>query len=146
MGAIRTELTLEPHGPAAAFALSDAEVAEVGEGARTFLVRVTIGDYVFQGRLARRSGENLIGLSRAARETGDLEIGTRYTIAVELDATPREVDVPMALALALQEEGLEAAFEARSPSQRKEWARSVADAKQEETRTRRVVKVLDALR
>jgi uncharacterized protein YdeI (YjbR/CyaY-like superfamily) len=41
--------------------------------------------------------------------------------------------------------GLRAAFDALAPSRRKEHARSVADAKGDDTRARRVQKVLDAL-
>ncbi|WP_236014516.1 YdeI/OmpD-associated family protein [Microbacterium stercoris] len=56
------------------------------------------------------------------------------------------VDVPAELAEALDGAGLRAAFDALSFTLRKEAARSVADAKQEATRHRRIEKVLDTLR
>ena len=135
---------LEPRGPAAAFVLTDAEVAELGGGRKAFPVRVTAGDHTFAGRLARMGGANLIGLSRAAREAGGLEIGAEYEVTVALDDAPREVEVPPGLAAALGD--LRPAFDALSPSARKEHARSVAEAKQPETRDRRIAKVLDSLR
>lgn len=42
--------------------------------------------------------------------------------------------------------GARAAFDAVAPSKRKEMARQISDAKQDETRQRRLEKVLDALR
>jgi hypothetical protein len=143
MGAVTREAELEPHGPAAAFVLTDGEVALVGDGAKTFPVLVTAGEYTFRGRLARRGGDNLIGLSRAVREAGELEIGATYTVTVALDIAPREVEVPDALAAALGDR--RAAFDARSYTQRKEMARSVAEAKQGETRDRRIARILAQL-
>ncbi len=137
---------LEPRGPAAAFLLADDEVAAVGGGKKAFPVRVTAGDATFSGRLARMGGENLIGLSRAVREASGLEIGSEYEITVVLDDAPREVDVPAALADALRDAGLREAFDALSFTNRKEIARSIAEAKKPETRDRRLAKALDGLR
>jgi hypothetical protein len=142
---IEFEADLEPMGPAAAFVLSDEQVAEVGAGKKVFPVRVTAGDYAFAGRLARMGGKNLIGLSRAVREAGGLEIGARYAVRVELDTAERTVDVPDALASALDGAGLRERFDALSFTNRKELARSVAEAKREETRERRLAKILEQL-
>jgi hypothetical protein len=137
---------LEPQGPAAAFVLSDDEVAAIGGGRKVFPVTVTVGDYTFAGRLARMGGKNLVGLNRAVREAGGLEIGTEYDVEILADDAPREVEVPPELATALADAGLRQAFDAYAPSHRKEWARSVVDAKKEDTRDRRIAKVLEALR
>jgi hypothetical protein len=142
---IEFEAELEKMGPAAAFVLSDEQVAEVGEGRKAFPVRVTAGEYVFRGRLARMGGANLIGLSRAVREAGGLEIGARYSVRVELDTEERVVDVPEALAHALDAAGLRERFDALSYTNRKEIARGVAEAKREETRERRVAQALELL-
>lgn len=143
---MRRDAVLAPHGPAAAFALTDDEVADVGGGRKSFPVAVTVGDYAFRGRLARMGGENLIGLSRAVREAGGLEIGATYAIEVVLDDQPREVDVPPALAVALAEEGLQEAFDRLSYTARKEMAASIASAKRDDTAVRRLAKALDQLR
>lgn len=66
---------------------------------------------------------------------------------IALDAGPREVDVPPALADALAgDEKARAAFEKLAHSHRKEYARWVAEAKREETRDRRVAQALQMLR
>jgi hypothetical protein len=140
------EAELEPMGPAAAFVLTDEQVAEVGAGKKAFPVRVTAGDYVFAARLSRMGGRNLIGLRRELREAGGLEMGSRYTVCVELDTSERTVDVPPQLAAALDEAGLRDAFDRLSFTNRKEMARSIAEAKRDETRERRLAKALEQLR
>ncbi|MCD9153696.1 YdeI/OmpD-associated family protein [Aeromicrobium duanguangcaii] len=137
--------TLEPRGPAAAVILTDDQVEAFGAG-RTFPVRVTIGELSQPARLARMGDENLIGLSKAQREALGVQIGDEVDVRIELDEAPREVEVPEALSEALAAAGLRQAFDALAPSRRKEHARSVAEAKQDDTRERRVQKVLDALR
>lgn len=143
MTELRMTTTLEPRGPAAAVALTDEQVAGLGDG-KTFPVAVTIGGTTVPLRLARMGGENL-GLSKAARATLGVEVGQTVDVVIRRDDAPREVEVPPALAEALGSAGLRAAFDAHAPSRRKEHARSVADAKGDDTRARRVQKVLDAL-
>jgi len=143
--ALTLHTTLEPRGPAAAVVLTDEQVESFGAG-RSFPVVVTIDGVSEAARLSRMGGENLIGLSKAKRAALGVEIGQEVDVRIELDAAPREVEVPEVLATALQEAGLREAFDALAPSHRKEHARSVAEAKQEATRERRVQKVLDALR
>jgi hypothetical protein len=143
--ALTLETTLEPRGPAAAVILTDAQVASLGAG-RTFPVQVTIGGTTEPARLVRMGGENLIGLSRAKRQALGVDIGDKVEVRIEVDAAPREVEVPPALETALAKAGLRDAFDALAPTYRKEHARSVAEAKKDDTRERRVQKVLDALR
>jgi hypothetical protein len=138
--------TLESQGPAAAIVLTDDQVAELGGGKRA-AVRVTIGDRTARVRLAVMGGQNLIGLSRAARAELGVDTGDEVTATIELDETPREVDVPPELAAALAAEPVAAkAFEGLAYSHRKEYAAWVADAKREETRQRRVAQAVERLR
>lgn len=144
MTELRMTTTLEPRGPAAAVVLTDEQVAGLGDG-RAFPVAVTIGGTTVPLRLARMGGENLAGLSKAARATLGVEVGQTVDVVIRRDDAPREVEVPPALVEVLGSAGLRAAFDALAPSRRKEHARSVADAKGDDTRARRVQKVLDAL-
>ena len=138
--------TLEPRGPAAAIVLTDDQVATLGGGKRA-AVRVSIADRTARLRLAVMGGENLIGLSKAARAELAVETGDEVTVTIELDETPREVDVPADLAAALAADpAAAAAFEGLAFSHRKEYAVWVADAKREETRLRRVAQAIDRLR
>jgi uncharacterized protein YdeI (YjbR/CyaY-like superfamily) len=77
----------------------------------------------------------------------DLEIGQEVDAVIRVDAAERTVEVPPELAAALDADpALRAMFDALSYTARKEHARSVAEAKQEATRERRIAKILDALR
>jgi uncharacterized protein YdeI (YjbR/CyaY-like superfamily) len=68
-------------------------------------------------------------------------------VTLALDSAPREVEVPPALAKALaQDERTKAAFQALSFTYRKEHARAVSEAKAEETRDRRIAKILAGLK
>lgn len=145
MSALTLSTTLEPHGPAAAILLTEEQVAQLG-GGKTPPVLVTIGDHTARLRVGRMGGEIMIGFSKAARAQFGIEPGQAVEARIELDAAERTVDVPAALAAALDDAGLRAAFDALSFTNRKEAARSVAEAKQEATRDRRIAKVLDGLR
>ncbi|NDF09687.1 MAG: hypothetical protein EB058_13485 [Proteobacteria bacterium] len=64
-------------------------------------------------------------------------------VTVTLDLAPREADVPDALATAIDAEaGARAAWEALSPSMRREFAQWIADAKRPETRDARLSKAI----
>jgi hypothetical protein len=147
MGDIEIETTLQPRGPAAAVVLTDEQVAAVGEGRRAFPVRATIGDFSWSGRVTRMGGEHLLGLSKAIRAGAGVEAGDAVTVAIALDDAPREVEVPPALAAALEGDAeAREKFEALAFTHRKEFARWVAEAKREETRERRVAQALEMLR
>ncbi|WP_114905889.1 YdeI/OmpD-associated family protein [Ornithinimicrobium murale] len=138
--------TLEAMGPATALVLTDEQVAELGSTKNPPVV-VTIEGASQRLRVARMGGQNLIGLSKAARAALGVEIGQTVTATIEPDTAERTVDVPPALTAALEAQpGAVEAFAALSYSARKEHARQVTDAKAEATRDRRIAKILDSLR
>jgi Bacteriocin-protection, YdeI or OmpD-Associated/Domain of unknown function (DUF1905) len=147
MGSIRFTRELLARGPAAAFVLTDDEVAEVGEGAKRFPVEATVNGYTWRTSVARMRGEYLVGLNREVREGAGVQAGDTVEVALELDAAPREVDVPPALAAALAgDDAARAAYEKLAYTHRKEFARWIAEAKREETRERRVTQALEMLK
>lgn len=123
MSELRVHTVLTGRGPAAAILLTDEQVASFGAG-KTFPVAVTIGGRTARLRLARMGGENMIGLSKAARADLAVEIDQEVDAVIRLDTAERTV----------------------SPSARKEHARAVADAKQDATRERRIAKIVESLR
>ena len=139
--------TLEPRGPAGAFVLSDEQVAVLGGGAKAFAVRVTVGERTVPLRLARMGGENLIGLSRAARQSVGVEVGDTVEVEIAPDSAPRTVEVPSDLAAALAadpEAG--SAFDKLAYSHRREYVRWVTEAKRQQTRTDRIAKAVEMVR
>lgn len=146
MSELRVHTVLEPMGPAGAIVLDDEQVAALSS-AKAFPVVVTIGERTARLRLARMGGKNLIGFSKAARAEMGVELGDEIDAVITPDAEERTVDVPEVLAAALQADPVaRAAFDALSFTRRKEIARSIADAKQDATRQRRLEKALADLR
>lgn len=124
-------------------------IASLGRGKRVpVAVTVTGGaaPYSFTSTTAVMGGKHLISFSKAHRDASGLAAGDPITVELEVDDAPRTVEVPPALAEALAARpGAEAAFAALAPSKQKAHALSVADAKTDATRDRRVAKVIDSL-
>ena len=132
---------------AAAVVLDDAQVAAVGEGARRFPVVATVNGYTWRTSVSRMGGEFLLGLSREVRQGAGVQAGEEVEVTVELDAAPRQVEVPEALATALAADPqAKASFDGMAFTHRKEYARWIAEAKQEQTRQRRVQQALEMIR
>ena len=147
MGVIRFRAQLQPRGPAAAVVLDDAQVAEVGEGARRFPVVATVNGYTWRTSVARMGGEFLVGLSQEVRQGAGVQAGDEVDVTIELDSAPRDVEVPEALAAALAADPrAKAAFDGMAFTHRKEYARWVAEAKRDETRQRRVQQAVEMIR
>lgn len=146
MSELRLHTVLEPMGPAGAIVLDDEQVAALSD-AKAFPVVVTIGDRTARLRLARMGGKNLIGFSKAARAELGVELRDEFDVIIALDADERTVDVPDVLAAALDADPVaRAAFDGLTYTRRKEIARSIAEAKQDATRQRRLEKALADLR
>jgi len=146
MGGMRLTTTLQKRGPAAAVVLDDQQAQEIGEGAKRFPVAATINGYTWRTTVMRMGGEFLVGLNKEVRAGAAAEAGDTVEVAIELDTAPREVQIPEALASALANapEAM-TAFEALSFTDRKEYARSVAEAKKPETRDRRAAQTIAKL-
>ncbi|WP_454114078.1 YdeI/OmpD-associated family protein [Microbacterium maritypicum] len=146
MSELRLHTVLTGRGPAAAILLTDEQVASLGAG-KAFPVAVTVGGRTARLRLARMGSENMIGFSKAVRADLGLEIGQEVDAVIRVDSAERTVEVPPGLAAALDADpAVRAAFDALTYTVRKAHARSVAEAKQEATRERRIAKIVDALR
>ena len=142
---IRFTTTIQATGPAASIPLTEQQAAELSQ-ARTPPVIVRIGDASARLRVTRMGGPACIGLSKAARAQLGVEIGDVVEVSVSLDAAERTVELPPLLARALASDAAAAAtFEALSYTRRKEMARSIAEAKQEATRQRRLAAALSEL-
>jgi hypothetical protein len=147
VGSARFTTTLVPRGPAAAVVLDDAQVAAVGEGAKRFPVVATVNGYTWRTTVTRMGGEFLLGLNRAVRQDAGVEAGDTVDVELELDSAPREVEVPAALADALDSDPeARAAFDRLSYTNRKEFARWIDEAKRDETRRRRLSRAVEMLR
>lgn len=119
-------------------------VEALGSGKRP-AVTVRIGDYSYQSTVASMGGEYLIGIAKAHREPAGITDQKKIEVTLTLDAAPRTVEVPAALAKALKAAGVRKAFDALAPSRKKEAVRQVETAKAEATRDRRIETIVASL-
>jgi hypothetical protein len=147
MGQITLTGELVARGPAAAFILDDDQVAAVGEGAKRFPVLATVNGYTWRTSVARMRGEFMVGLNKEVRMGAGVQAGDTVSLELALDSEPRTVEVPPALAEALDADPeAKTTFEGLAFTHRKEFARWIDEAKREETRARRVTQALDMIR
>lgn len=142
---MRVETVVELGGKSATGLPLPDEVVEALGGGRRPKVAVTIGGYTYRTTVGVMGGRCLVPLSAEHRTAAGVAAGDRVTVDVVLDDAPREVEVPDDLAAALEAAGVRPAFDALSPSARKEHARAVTEAKRPETRVRRVEAVVARL-
>lgn len=108
-------------------------------------VKVTIGDYTYQSTVAAYGDVFMIPLSAEHRNMAGVQANDEVDVTLELDTAPRTIDVPEDLATALAENNLTELFDGLAPSKRKEFVRQVESAKAQETRERRIVKIVTQL-
>jgi antitoxin component of MazEF toxin-antitoxin module len=132
-------------GNATGIVVPDEVVESLGSGKRPAVV-ITVGDHSYRTTVARMGGRYLVPLAAEHRNAAGVAAGDEIDVGIALDAAPRTVEVPADLAAALDEvDGARAAFDALAFTHRKEWVRSVEDAKRPETRARRIAKAVEAV-
>jgi len=120
-------------------------IAKLGSGKRP-LVRVTVNNYTYRSAVAVMNDKYMISFSSAHREAAGVEGGDEAEITLELDLEPRTVEVPQDLKTALVNSSALEAFEKSAPSMQKEYVRQVVEAKAQETRERRIAKIVEKLK
>jgi bifunctional DNA-binding transcriptional regulator/antitoxin component of YhaV-PrlF toxin-antitoxin module len=110
-------------------------------------VRGTVNGTDYRTTVAVYGGVPLIGFRRELRERAGIEIGDEVEVTVELDEEPRTVELPPALATALDgDKRARAVFDGLSYTHRREYAEWIDEAKRDETRERRLAQTLEKLR
>jgi bifunctional DNA-binding transcriptional regulator/antitoxin component of YhaV-PrlF toxin-antitoxin module len=128
-------------GNHASLHIPDEVLAQLGVHKRAPL-KITVNGYTYQSTATGVGGECRVVFPQRDRAAAGATAGDVIEVTLELDAGHREVELPDALSEALTSTGLRAAFEAQRYSQRKEWARTVAEAKTPATREKRIALIL----
>lgn len=138
---------LELHGKTATgIRVPHDVIAELDAGKR-IPVKVTINGYTYRNTVAPYGGDYFIGVSAEHRAGAGIEAGQMIEVHVERDMELRTVEVPEYFAVAMSAlAGARERFDKLSYTTRKEHVRTLEDAKAEETRARRLQKILDSLR
>ncbi|WP_029291810.1 YdeI/OmpD-associated family protein [Cellulomonas sp. HZM] len=142
MPTIRT--TLLQTGNNVGIEVPEDVVLALGAGKRPPVV-VTLNGFTYRSTIAPMGGRYLVPVSAAIRAEAGVAGGEEHDVVLEHDDQPRTVEVPDDLAAALAAAGARDAFDALSPSRRKEHVRSVTEAKAAATRERRVAAVVASL-
>ncbi|WP_420120618.1 DUF1905 domain-containing protein [Nakamurella sp.] len=121
-------------------------VESFGRGKRVPVVVTIDGGFTYRTTVGSMGGRLLISFNAEVRAATGRGAGDEVDVALELDDAPRTVEVPPALADALATDpGAARAWAGLSASKQRAHALSVAGAKTDATRDRRVQKVLDEL-
>ena len=109
-------------------------------------VIVTINGFTYRSTVAAYGDVYMLPLSQERRAAAGVDAGDVIEVTLELDTEPRTVEVPADLAAALAEKpGATAAFDKLAYSARKEHVRQVVEAKAQDTRERRIAKIVGGL-
>jgi hypothetical protein len=121
---MRFRTTVELGGKTATGLVIPPEVVgALGAGSRP-PVRITVGGHTYRTTVASMGGRFLVPLSAANRESAGVSAGEQVDVEIELDAAPREVEVPEDLARALAgEPTAQRFFAGLSFTHRNEWVR-----------------------
>lgn len=141
----RSKLTRPPGPGTWTFAAIPATAIRAGGLRPRLRVVGTIDGAPIRSSLMPRGGGSLfVVVPRPVRARIGKHAGDAVELAIEVDRRPVILKVPPDLNRALG--GLRSGFDAVAPSQRRIYLRSVADAKHEETRRRRIAAVVQAVR
>jgi len=119
-------------------------IGQLGAGKQP-LVRVTINKYTYRSAVAVMNGKYMISFNPEHRKAAGVQGGDETDVTLELDIEPRTVEVPKDLKDALTKANVLNAFEKTAPSMKKEYVRQVEEAKAQETRERRINKIVEKL-
>ncbi len=138
------QTTIKGFGNNTGIEVPSESIDELGSGKRP-PVEVKIGNYMYKSTVGVMGGMYLVSLSKAHREASGLSAGDKITVTLELEEGVREVEVPKYLKSTLVKENLYDVFSKLTYSKRKEFVRQVNEAKGEDTRDRRIIKIIELL-
>lgn len=121
------------------------DVIEKLGGGKKPLVNVIVNNYQYRSAVASMGGKFMISFSSEHRKASGIQGGNEVDITLSLDLEPRTVEIPKDLEAALTEANALAAFNKSAPSMKKEYVRQVESAKSQETRERRIAKIVEKL-
>jgi len=145
MTRLRALLEPVPHG--GCFVAVPEDVAAAAGLRYADRVRGTVNGVPYRSALVKYSGVFHLGLPGAALDEAGAEEGDEVDVTLALDDEPLPTDaVPADLAAALDgAPGARAAFERLSPAHRRMQVKLVGEARQAETRARRMARVVEAV-
>jgi hypothetical protein len=139
------QTTIIGEGNHASIEIPDENLAAI-KGNRRAPLKVTINDHTYQSTATGVGGKCMVVFPMRDREAADVAVGDRIMVTLELDSGYRHVALPIELTEVLVIHNLNDVFHDLAYSKRKEFARQVSDAKTDETRVRRIQKIIATLK
>lgn len=119
---------------------------ELGGGKKPLVV-VTLNNYSYRSAVGKMGAKYMISLSAENRKNANVKGGDTVEIILELDTASRTVEVPADFQKALDKNKIaKVNFEKLAPSKKKAMVLSIAEAKTEETKQRRIAKAIEILK
>ncbi len=110
-------------------------------------VQCAINGLPYRGTMVKYgSPQHIIPVLKAIREKLGKKVGDEVEIWLIEDKEERTIEVPEILQALLKKNNLQAVFDKKSFTQRKEWIVLVEGAKREETRLSRLNKIIEQLK
>jgi len=146
MQSFRAKLEPVPHG--GHYVAVPAEVAAAAGLRHAARVRGTVNGAPYRSSLMMYSGVFHLGVHKATLSAAGVKAAARVTVTIELDDEPLPTDIlPDDLEQALAARPAAAAeWQMLRPSLKRERVKSLLEAKQAETRARRLAKILASLK
>ncbi len=138
------QTTVIGSGNHAAIEIPDAALSELGANKRAPL-KITVNGYTYQSTATGVDGKCMVVFPSKDREAAKAKAGDSLLVTLELDDGYRTVEIPSELTTALLATGTQEKFDGLTYSKRKEFARQVREAVAEDTKTRRIQKIVDQL-
>jgi hypothetical protein len=105
----------------------------------------TIDGISYRKAVAPMGGNHYMGLDKAFRALLPKQAGDVVTVTMQPDTEPRIVEIPAEMHTVLVENSLLEKFEKMPYTHQKEWVIAYNDAKKPETRTNRLLKMVEKL-
>jgi len=110
-------------------------------------IRGTINGYPFRSSLSPCGTRHMMPVNKILREGAGVQPGDMVDVVMERDEEERTVEAPPVLKKELaKNKAAQANWKKLSFTHKKEMALAIVGAKQEETRTRRLVKIVEILK
>jgi len=125
--------------------VSEKILDELGAGKKPLVV-VTLNGYSYRSAVGKMGDKFMISLSAEHRKNANVNGGETVEVSIDLDTVPRTVEIPAYLQKALdRNKTAKENFEKLAPSKKKAIVLSINDAKTEETKIKRIDKVIEQL-
>jgi hypothetical protein len=135
---MRFETTMHQTGNNTGIEVPPEVVEALGAGKKPPVV-VNVNGYEYRSTVAVMGGRYLIPFSSDRRAATGIAGGDAITVDLEVDSTPRTVELPADFAAALDATpGAREAYERLAPSHKKAHVTAIESAKAADTRQRRI--------